>query len=138
MHSSYRAVFLSNCICLMMSPTAPVKGLASLLASHPNHVPAIISGKCLSEDGKKLLIPKAATVRCFLTLLRSKRLLLDSCAQKARFVIVDSLLPANDTTFGQLYTDSGEDVLNVTVCEENTYGAVRHEASCEASHDYFL
>lgn len=106
----------------MMSPTAPLKGLASLLESHPNHVPAIIKGKCLSEDGKKLMIPKAATVQQFLSLLRRK-LLLDDGPERARFVIVDSLLPANGTTFGKLCTDSSDGILNVTVCEENTYGA---------------
>lgn len=109
----------------MMRPTEPPKGLAALLELHPDHVPAIVHGKCLKTDDKKLMIPKGATVQSFLSLLRKRHLLLEDGAQKARFIIVDSLLPANSTTFGKLYTESPEEVLKVTVCEENTYGGKR-------------
>ncbi len=108
---------------LTASPQSPPRGLAALLDAHPNHVPAIINGKCLTEDGKKLMIPKGATVQSFLALLRNRHLLLDEDSKRARFVIVDSLLPANSTTFGQLYQQSVEDVLKVAICEESTYGS---------------
>lgn len=107
----------------MLEPSLepPARGLAQLLSDYPNHVPTVVHGKCLTEDGKKLLIPQSTTVASFLSLLRSKKLL-NSSANKSCFVLVDALLPTNYKTFGELFRDAGSNVLNINVCEENTYG----------------
>jgi hypothetical protein len=106
----------------MMSAGEPPTGLAALLVAHPNHVPAVIRGTCLLRDENQLLVPKSATVQSLLSLLRKKQFLIED-SHAARFVIVDSLLPSNSTTFGKLYDESNDDILNVTICEESTYGS---------------
>lgn len=108
----------------MLEPSseAPPRGLAQLLIDHPNHVPAIVHGKCLKDDGKKLMIPQHTTVASFLGLLRSKNMLVNSSAGRSCFVLVNALLPTNSKTFGQLFREGGSGVVNVDICEENAYG----------------
>lgn len=104
-----------------MNKARAPKGLATILDLHPGHVPAIVSGPSLIEPSKKLMIPRSTTVQSFLTLLR-KRSLLKEDSKRARFLIINSVLPANSKSFGQLYEESGGEVLEVHVCEESTFG----------------
>lgn len=109
----------------MLEPSSqpPTRGLAQLLVDHPNHVPTIVHGKCLKDDGKKLMIPQNTTVAGFLSLLRSKKMLVNSNAGRSCFVLVNALLPTNAKTFGELFREGGgSNVVNVDICEENAYG----------------
>jgi hypothetical protein len=104
----------------------PPKGLAEILAMHPDRVPVIVTGAALERETTRLVVPRSTGVNAFIGLLQSRGLMKEANRNRAQFLISDDALPASGRTFEDLYdtrSDPSRLALEVVVCEENTFGA---------------
>jgi GABA(A) receptor-associated protein len=102
--------------------------ISKILNKYPDRIPVIINKRetdttntLPSLDNNKYLLPRTFKYYEFILLIR-KKIKLES--NKAIFVFVDNILPPNNTTLEELYSNykDPDGYLYVTYCLENTFG----------------